>query len=103
MGPNGGAARRRGRYAAAPGRRLKPDAERNELSQEVRDYRLTTCDARRLSLFLVLFFCGRVEPGRRTQRLAVIEERQIAHVQRERAARRLLVHDHSDRTAFDAL
>ena len=64
-----------------------------------RDSPLRTND---LSFFFELFFFARTEPGRRTQRLAVIEQRQIAHVQRQRARRRLLVDDDRHRAALDA-
>src|SRR5438067_2532948 len=64
------------------------------------DLRLASCD---YSAFLFeLFFFGRAEPRRRTQRFAVIEQREIAHVQRQRAAGRFLVHDDGDGTPLDA-
>ena len=55
-----------------------------------------------LGLF-VLFFVRRQRPRRRAQRLAVVEERQIADVERQRAPRRLLVDHDRDRAAFDAV
>ena len=60
------------------------------------------CSATDLAFFFVLFFFGRAQAGRRAERFAVVEQRQIAHVQRQHAARRLLVDDDGDRTAFDA-
>ncbi len=61
-----------------------------------------TGGGRRLPFLFVLFFFRWAKPGRRPQCLAMVVERQIAHVQRERAARRLLVDDDGDRTPFDA-
>src|SRR4029079_3500339 len=60
-------------------------------------------EAPALALFLELFFFRRAEAGRRAKRFAVIVERQIAHVKRQRAGRRFLVDDDGDRTAFDAV
>ena len=54
------------------------------------------------ALFFEFFFFGRTETRRRTQRFAVIEDRQIADVKRKRARWRLLVDDDSDRTTLDA-
>src|SRR5262249_18176913 len=56
-----------------------------------------------LAFFFELFLFRRHEPRRRTQRFAVVEKRQIAHVERQRAGRRLLVDDDGDRTALHAL
>src|SRR2546430_7274701 len=59
----------------------------------IRDLTVTgvqTC-ALPISLFFELFFLGRSESRRCAQRFAVIVERQIAHVQRDGAGRRLLV------------
>src|SRR5678816_327692 len=56
-----------------------------------------------LALFLEFLFLGGSKPGRWPQGFAIIVERQIAHVKRQRAGRRLLVDDHRDRTAFDAV
>src|SRR5499427_1117339 len=56
-----------------------------------------------LAFFFEFFLFRRHEPRRRTQRFAVVEERQIPHVERQRAGRRLLVDDDGDRTAFDTL
>src|SRR5436190_16572217 len=56
-----------------------------------------------LALFLELFFFRRAEARGRTERFAVVEQRQIAHVKRQRARGGLLVDDHGDGTAFDAL
>src|SRR5439155_5085215 len=49
-----------------------------------------------------LFLFAGTEPGRRTQRFAMVEQRQIAHVQRQRARRRFLVDHDRDRAALDA-
>ena len=57
---------------------------------------------RELSLFFELFFFARSKPRRRTQRLAVIEQRQIAHVQGERTRRRFLIDHDCHRAAFRA-
>ena len=57
----------------------------------------------RLAFFFELFFFGWAEPRRRAECLAVVEQRQIAHVQRERAGRRLLIDDDRDRAAFHAV
>src|SRR2546430_8649950 len=58
-------------------------------------YRRTVLSGRRKegcsALFFELFFLGRSESRRCAQRFAVIVERQIAHVQRDGAGRRLLV------------
>jgi hypothetical protein len=59
-------------------------------------------DRRYLTFLFVLFFFGRAQTRRRAQRLAVVEQRQIAHVERQHAPRRLLVDDDGDRAAFDA-
>ena len=56
-----------------------------------------------LALFFELFLFGRAEACRRPKRLAMIVERQIAHVKRQRARWRLLVHDDGDGTAPDAV
>ena len=45
----------------------------------------TTRGAGALALFLELFFFRRAEARGRTQRFAVVEQRQIAHVKRQRA------------------
>src|SRR5687768_7647564 len=58
---------------------------------------------KRLALFLELLFLGGAKTRRRTQRFAVVVERQVAHVERQRARRRLRVDDHRDRTSLDAL
>ena len=52
--------------------------------------------------FLVLFFVRRQEPRRRTKRLAIVEQRQVAHVQCERAPGTFLVDYDRHRTAFHA-
>src|SRR5436309_13300511 len=57
----------------------------------------------RLAFLFELFVFRRAETRRRTQRFPVVEQRQIAHVQRKRAGWRLLVNDDGDGTAFDAL
>ena len=54
------------------------------------------------AFFFVLFFFGRAETGGRAECFAVVVERQVAHVERQRAGRRLLVDDHGHRAAFDA-
>ena len=46
---------------------------------------------------------GGSEPRRGTQRFTVVEQRQVANVQRQRAGRRLLVDDDGHWTAFHAL
>src|SRR3954453_1324520 len=56
-----------------------------------------------LTLFLELFFFRRAEARGRTERFAVVEQRQIAHVKRQRARGGLLVDDDGDGTAFDAV
>ena len=56
-----------------------------------------------LAFFFELFFFRRAETRRWTQRFPVIEQGQIAHVQRKRAGWRFLVNDDGDGTAFDAL
>src|SRR4029079_19040382 len=56
----------------------------------------------RSAFFFVLFFFGRAQASRRAERFALVEQRQITHVQQQHAARRLLVDNDSDRTAFDA-
>src|SRR5439155_17752659 len=56
-----------------------------------------------LPFFFELFFLGRAEPRRGTQRFAIIVERQVADVERKRARWRLLVDDNRNRAAFDAL
>jgi hypothetical protein len=55
-----------------------------------------------LALFLVLFFFGCPEARGRTERLAMIEQGEILHVEREEAPGRLVGHDDGHRTAFDA-
>ena len=52
--------------------------------------------------FFVFGLFGGKQPGRRAKRFAVIEERKIAHVQRQRAAGALLVDDDGYRASFDA-
>src|SRR5205823_5848574 len=56
-----------------------------------------------LRFFFEFFFFRRTESRRGAQRFAIIEQRQVAHVQRERAGRRLLVDDHRHRAAFDSV
>src|SRR5665213_354880 len=56
-----------------------------------------------LAFFLELFFFGWTEAGGGTQCFAVVVKRKIAHMQRERACRRLVLDDDRYRTAFDAL
>ena len=56
----------------------------------------------RLAFFLEFFFFARPEPGGWTQGFAIIEERQIAHVQRKSARRRFLIDDDGNRAALDA-
>ena len=51
-------------------------------------------------LFVVLFNRGQ-QPRRRPQRLAVIEQRKIAHVERQWAAGTLLIDDYGYRAALD--
>ena len=63
---------------------------------------LQIADRRCLTFLFVLFFLWRAEPRRGSKRLAVVEEREIAHVERLRAGRRLLVDNDGDRTALDA-
>src|SRR5260370_2330628 len=49
------------------------------------------------------FVAGGSESGGRGERLAIVEQRQIAYVQRDRAGRRFRFDDHRHGTAFDAL
>src|SRR5438093_816856 len=58
---------------------------------------------RTLILFLELFFFGRPETRGRTQGLAIIEKREVAHVQGNAARGRLALDDDGYRTAFDAV
>jgi hypothetical protein len=51
-------------------------------------------------LFEILFD-RRQQPRRGTQRLAMIEQRQIAHVNRQWAAGTFLIHHHRDGAALD--
>src|SRR5580704_13791102 len=55
------------------------------------------------AFFFELFFLGRSKPGGRAERFTVIENRQIAHVQRQDTSRRLLIHDNRHGTALDAV
>jgi len=55
-----------------------------------------------LAFFLELFFFTRTEPGGWAQRFAIIEDGQIAHVQRKSTRRRFLIDDDRDRAALDA-
>ena len=55
-----------------------------------------------LAFFLELFFFTRSEPGGWAQRFAIIEDGQIAHVQRKSTRRRFLIDDDRDRAALDA-
>ena len=52
--------------------------------------------------FFVFGLFGGQQPSRRTERFAVVEDWKIAHVERQRAARALLVDDDGYRTSFDA-
>ena len=52
--------------------------------------------------FFVFGLFGGQQPRRRAERFAVVEERKIAHVQRQRAARALLVDDDGYGASFDA-
>jgi hypothetical protein len=52
--------------------------------------------------FFVFGLFGRQQPRRRAKRFTMVEERQIAHVQRQRAARALLVDDDGYGASFDA-
>ena len=52
-------------------------------------------------LFVILFN-RRQQPRRGPQRLAMIEERKIANVERQRAAGTFLIEHYGDRAAFDA-
>src|SRR5580765_1694522 len=61
------------------------------------------CRRPNLSFFLELFFFARSEPRRRTQRLAVVEDRQIAHVQGKSTRRRFLIDDDRHGTALHAI
>src|SRR5687768_13773656 len=54
------------------------------------------------SAFFVVFFDRRERTRRRAERFAIVEQGQIAHVQRQRAARALFVDDHGDGAAFHA-
>ena len=55
-----------------------------------------------LAFFLELFFFTRPEPGGWAQRFAIIEDGQIAHVQRKSTRRRFLIDDDRNRAALDA-
>src|SRR5215472_11731752 len=63
----------------------------------------TPARVRTLAFFLELFFFRRTKPGGRTQRLAVVVQRQVAHMQLKRACRRLRLDNNGDRAAFDAV
>ena len=52
--------------------------------------------------FFVFGLFGGQQPRRRAEGFAMVEERQIAHVQRQRAARPLLVDNDGDGTSLDA-
>src|ERR1043166_4111621 len=56
-----------------------------------------------LRFFFEFFFFGGTQAGRWAERLAVIKQRQVSHVERERASRRFFVDDHGHRTALDAV
>jgi hypothetical protein len=57
----------------------------------------------RNSGFFVIFFERRERAGWLAEGFAMIEERQIPHVERHRTGRRLRFDDDRDRTAFDAV
>ena len=55
------------------------------------------------AFFFVLFFLRGAKTRRGAERFTIVEQRQIAYVQRQRAGRRLLLDDDRDRTAFDTV
>ena len=55
-----------------------------------------------LAFFFEFFFFRRSQSRRRTECLAVVVERQVPHVERKRARRRLLINDDGHWTALDA-
>ena len=61
-----------------------------------------TTSAFSLLAFFVVLFDWRQQARWRAQRLAVIEERQVADVKRQRASGRFFLEDDGDRAAFHA-
>jgi hypothetical protein len=59
-------------------------------------------DAALMLAFFVFRFFRRQEARRRTQRFSMIEQREIANVERQGAARTLFVDDDGDGTSFHA-
>jgi len=57
----------------------------------------------RSAFFLEFLFFGGTEPGGRLERIAVVVERKIANVQRQRAGGALFVHDHRHGAPLDTL